>query len=136
MLSEHNDIPMRFHEVLFMVKRALGFPPEENAPVPTQSQARSLFQGVSKVAPSQYVSMPWDNMCHLTARRVTKGLLDSSSKSLGEAVFSRKLPDGRSNEASFLTPQSIDQEAVKYFRMQVKKDSPQRSLLGLICRPT
>ena len=61
-------------------------------------------------------------MCHLTAKRDTKGLLDGSSKSLGEAVFSCKFPAGRSNEASFLTPQSIDQEAEKHFRMWVKKD--------------
>ena len=126
-------IPTRFHEILFMVKQALGFPPdpqEENAPVPAQSQARSLFQGVPHVAPSQYVSMPWDDMCHLTAKRDTKGLLDGSSKSLGEAVFSRKFPAGRSNEASFLTPQSIDQEAEKHFRMWVKKDFSSKKPFG------
>ena len=68
--------------------------------------------------------------CHLTAKRDTKGLLDGSSKSLGEAVFSRKFPAGRSNEASFLTPQSIDQEAEKHFRMWVKKDFSSKKPFG------
>ena len=89
-----------------------------------------MFQGVPQVAPSQYVSMPWDNMCHLTAKRDTKGLLDGSSKSLGEAVFSRKFPAGRFNEASFLTPQSIDQEAEKHFKMWVKKDFSSKKPFG------
>ena len=53
-----------------------------------------------------------------------------SSKSLCEAVFSRKFPAGRSNEASFLTLQSIDQEAEKHFRMWFKKDLSAKKPLG------
>ena len=118
-------ILLRFHEILTTVKRALGFPPEpkdEATEVPAQSQARSLFQGVPHVALSQYVTMPWDVMSHITARHNTKDLLDGSTKSLGEAVFALKFPALQSNESAFLMPQSIDMEAEKHFPVWVKKD--------------
>ena len=104
-------ISLRFHEIL-----------TEATEVPAQSQARSLFQGVPHVALSQYVIMPWDVMSHITARRNTKGLLDGSTKSLGEAVFALKFPALQSIESAFLMPQSIDMEAVKHFPVWVKKD--------------
>ena len=105
------------------IKRALKFPGEPQASaLPPQPQARSLFEGVPPVAPTQRVTMPWDAMCATTAKRDTKGLLDGSSKTLGEAVFARKFPAAESNEKSFLTPQTIDPEAEKHFRVWVKKD--------------
>ena len=107
------------------IKRALKFPgePETSAPGPQpQAQARSLFVGVPPIAPTQRVVMPWDTMCATTAKRDTKGLLDGSSKTLGEGVFARKFPAAESNEKAFLTPQTIDPEAEKHFRVWVKKD--------------
>ena len=85
-------IPLRFHEIKETIKRALKFPgePETSAPSPQpQAQARSLFVGVPPTAPTQRVVMPWDTMCATTAKRDTKGLLDGSSKTLGEGVFGK-----------------------------------------------
>ena len=64
--------------------------------------------------------MPWDTMCSTTAKRDMKGLLDGSSKTLGEAVFARK----------FLTHQMIDAEAEKHFRVWVKKDFSAKKPFG------
>ena len=94
-------IPLRFHEILETIKRALGFPADPQASsafAPSQAQARSLFQGVPPVAQSHRVTMPWDTMCHTTAKRDIKGLLDGLTKTLGEAVFSRKFPAAEKNE--------------------------------------
>ena len=74
--------------------------------------------------------MPWDAMCATTAKRDTKGLLDGFSKTLGKAVFARKFPAAESNEKSFLTPQTIDPEAEKHFRVWVKKDFSAKKPFG------
>ena len=84
-------IPTRFHEILFMVKRALGFPPdpqEENAPVPAQSQARSLFQGVPHVASKQprLLGDP-----HPLASRRLRSLSDRQPSPRGRARRKRRL---------------------------------------------
>ena len=117
-------IPLRFHDIMESIKRALRFPgePEAAAPAPqAQVQGRSLFVGVPPVAPTQRVVMPWDTMCATTAKRDAKGLLDGTSKTLGEGVFARKFPAASADEKSFLTPQTIDPEAEKHFRVWVKK---------------
>ena len=47
-------IPLRFHEILETIKRALVFPADPQAsstPAPSQSQAHSLFKGVLLVPP-------------------------------------------------------------------------------------
>ena len=88
-------IPLRFHEIMEPIKRALRFPgePEAAAPAPqAQAQARSLFVGVPQVPLAQRVVMPWDTMCATTAKRDAKGLLDGMPKTLGEGVFARKFP--------------------------------------------
>ena len=116
-------IPLRFHEIMEPIKGALKFPGEPEAAAPTpqaQAQARSLFVGVPPVAPTQRIVMPWDTMC--AAKRDSKGLLDGTSKTLGEGVFARKFPAANADEKSFLTPQTIDPEAEKHFRVWVKKD--------------
>ena len=95
-----------------------------------QAQARSLFVGVPPVAPTQRVIMPWDTMCATTAKRDAKGLLDGTSKTLGEGVFSRKFPAASADEKSFLTPQTIDPEAEKHFRVWVKKDFSAKKPFG------
>ena len=126
-------IPLRFHEIMETIKRALKFPGEPQAstlPPQPQAQARSLFEGVPPVAPTQRVTMPWDAMCATTAKWDTKGLLDGSLKTLGEAVFARKFPAAESNEKLFLTPQTIDPEAEKHFRVWVKKDFSAKKPFG------
>ena len=126
-------IPLRFHEIMETIKRALKFPgePETSAPGPQpQAQARSLFVGVPPIAPTQRVVMPWDTMCATTAKRDTKGLLDGSSKTLGEGVCARKFPAAESNEKAFLTPQTIDPEAEKHFRVWVKEDFSAKKPFG------
>ena len=126
-------IPLRFHEIMETIKRALKFPGEPQAsalPLQPDAQACSLFEGVPPVAQTLQVTMPWDAMCATTAKRDTKGLLDGSSKTLGEAVFARKFPAAESNEKSFLTPQTIDLEAEKHFRVWVKKDFSAKKPFG------
>ena len=126
-------IPLRFYDIMESIKRALQFPgePEAAAPAPqAQAQARSLFVGVPPVAPTQRVVMPWDTMCATTAKRDAKGLLDGTSKTLGEGVFSRKFPAASADEKSFLTPQTIDPEAEKHFRVWVKKDFSAKKPFG------
>ena len=125
--------PLRFHEIMEPIKRALKFPGEPEAAAPTpqaQAQARSLFVGVPPVAPTQRVVMPWDTMCATTAKRDSKGLLDGTSKTLGEGVFARKFPAANADEKSFLTPQTIDPEAEKHFRVRVKKDFAAKKPFG------
>ena len=126
-------IPLRFHEIMEPIKRALRFPREPEAAAPTpqaQAQARSLFVGVPPVAPDQRVVMPWDTMYATTAKRDSKGLLDWTSKTLGEGVFARKFPAASAYEKSFLTPQNIDPEAEKHFRVWVKKDFTAKKPFG------
>ena len=124
-------IPLRFHEIMEPIKRALKFPGEPEAAAPTpQAQARSLFVGVPPVAPTQRVVMPWDTMCATTAKRDSKGLLDGTSNTLGVGVFARKFPAANADEKSFLTPQTIDPEAEKHFRVWVKKDFAAKKPFG------
>ena len=124
-------IPTGFHEVLFTVKRALGFPPdpqEENAPTPAQSQAR-LFQGVPQVAVTVCVNAlgqhapPYSQTGHKRSPRRFQQIS-------GRGRFSRKFPAGHSNKASFLTPESIDQEVEKPFLMWIKKDFSAKKPFG------
>ena len=117
----------RFHKILDTIKRAVGFPEDPQAslaPAPSHAQARSLFQGVPRVAPTHHVAMPWDAMCHTTAKRDIKGLLDGSTKTLGEAVFQGKFPAAEENE------KTIDPEAEKHFRVWVKKDFAAKKPFG------
>ena len=50
-----------------------------------------------------------------TAKRDMKELLDGSTKTLGEAVFTQKFPAAEENEKAFLTPQTIDSGTEKHF---------------------
>ena len=74
--------------------------------------------------------MPWDAMCHTTAKRDIKGLLNGSTKTLGEAVYTRKFPAAEENKKAFLTPQTIDSAAEKHFWVWVKKDFSSKKPFG------
>ena len=64
------------------------------------------------------------------AKRDIKGLLDGSTKPLGEAVFVRKFPAAEENKKAFLKPQSIDHEVEKHFKVWAKKDFSAKKPFG------
>ena len=105
-------IPSRFQDTRRAIVKALGLPTDESS------------------APAQYVRVPFDPLTVTIANHDAREMMSGTGTSLGESVFARKFPAGVKEEKEFLTPQVIDEDAIRYIKSRINPDFDPKKPFG------